>query len=335
MALPTGKIPSEILKKTVFSYLGAKREEVILGPSLGEDGALIRIGDKVLVFSMDPITGAVERIGWLAVNVNANDVATFGIYPSFFSSCILLPPSSTDEIVQTICKQIDMAARKLGIAVIGGHTEVTPELNRPIIVGCAIGVTEPGRYVTSNGSKPGDKLILTKGPGIEGTAILAAERYDELKKYLGEDILKSAEKFYSRISVVEEAVLAFKQGGVTAMHDPTEGGVIGGVHELADAANLGVKIFEERISIAPETLRICRFFHIDPLQLISSGALLISAKPDCAEKIVKELIDHNISAVIIGEFLDDPRKRIFVRSNGSAIDLVRPSCDHLWIALEK
>jgi len=334
LTLPKGKVPPEILKRTVFVYLGAHRDDVILGPALGEDGAVVKVGDKVLISSMDPITGAIERIGWLAVNINANDVATFGIRPTFFSSCILLPEDSTDETVQTICEQIDLAARKLGIAVIGGHSEITPELNRPMIVGCAMTVTEPGRYVTSAGSKPGNKLILTKCAGIEGTAILATDRYEKLEGKLDEALLGSAKRFYDQISVVEEAVLAFNTGGVTAMHDPTEGGVAGGIHELADAANLGVKILKEKIKVAPETSEICKFFHIDPLQLISSGALLISAKTDSAELIVEELMDQEVEAVVIGEFLKNPGKRLLVNADGSLENLVRPLSDHLWTALE-
>jgi len=335
LKLPIGKIPAETLKKNVFGHLGAESKDVVLGPSLGEDGAVVKVGKKVLISAMDPITGAVERIGWLAVNINANDVATFGVCPSFFSSCILLPEDSTEETVQTICKQIDSAAKRLSIAVIGGHSEVTPELDRPIIVGCAMGVTEPGRYVTSGGSEPGDKIILTKGAGIEGTAILAIEKYDDLKEKLDETLLKSAERFYDEISVVEEAVLAFNIGGVKAMHDPTEGGVAGGIHELADAANLGVKVFEEKIPVAPETLEVCRFFRIDPLQLIGSGALLISTEPSFTEEIVKELTDHSIKAAVIGEFLEKPETRIIVHADGSVKNLVRPMCDHLWFAIEK
>ena len=335
MKLPKGKIPPETLRKTVFEHLGAKREDVILGPALGVDGAVVKIGNKVLISSMDPITGAIERLGWLAVNINANDVSTFGIQPAFFSSCLLLPENSTEQTVETICRQIDSAARRLDIAVIGGHSEITPELNRPIIVGCALGVTDPDRYVVSGGSKPGDKLILTKGAGIEGTAILTTDKRDELEGIMDEGLLISAGKFFDQISVVEEAVLAFNTGGVTAMHDPTEGGVAGGIHEMADAAGLGVRIYEEQIHIAPETSEVCKFFEIDPLQLIGSGALLISANQNASDKIIKKLVDHGIKSAIIGEFLRDPEKRIFVHADGSATDLVRPLSDHLWTALEK
>lgn len=335
MRLPKGKIPPNILTGLVFTHLGAKRDDVILGPSLGEDGALSRIGDKILVSSMDPITGAVERIGWLAVNVNANDIATFGIHPLFFSSCILLPERSGEETLEAICREMDLAAKKLGIAIIGGHCEVTLELQRPIVAGCCMGVTEEGRYVTSSGSRPGDKLILTKGAGIEGTAVLADERRLDLQECFDEPFLKSAEAFYDHISVVEEAVLAYNTGGVEAMHDPTEGGIAGGIHELADAASLGVKVFQENVPIAPETREICSFFQIDPLQLISSGALLISADRHRADEITENISRHGIQASMIGEFLADPEERILIRKDGSETNLIRPLSDHLWIALEK
>ena len=335
MRLPKGKVPAETLRKTIFRYLGVERKDVILGPSLGEDGSIVKIGEKALISAMDPITGATERIGWLAVHINANDVATFGVRPAFFSSCILLPENSTEETVERISRQIDEAAKTLDIAVIGGHSEVTPDLERPIIVGCAMGVAEDGRYVTSGGSKPGDKLILTKGAGIEGTAILASEAYDQLRRRMDESLLRSAVKFYDKISVVEDAVLAFNVGGVNAMHDPTEGGIAGGIHEMADAANLGVKVFEEEIPTAQETLEICNLFQIDPLQLISSGALLISADPNSADEILEELGNHGIQAAIIGEFLEDPKERLLISPDGTIRELIRPLSDHLWIALER
>ncbi len=335
MWLQKGKVPADVLKRIVFRHLGAESEEVILGPSLGVDCAIVKVGNKVLISSMDPITGAAKRIGWLAVNVNANDVATFGVRPSFFSSCLLLPEKTEEEVIQSICKQMDFAAKRLGIAIIGGHSEVTPRLDRPIVVGCAMGVAEHGRYVTSGGSEPGNQLILTKGAGIEGTAILATEKHDRLRKGLDEALLESAEKFYDEISVVEEATLAFDTGGITAMHDPTEGGVAGGIHEMADAAGLGVKVFREKIQVQSETSAICEFFKIDPLQLISSGALLISAKPRYGEKVVEELTAHRIGAAVIGEFLNDPAQRILVQPDGTTTELPRPISDHLWAALER
>jgi hydrogenase maturation factor len=335
MKLPFGKIPIDILEDVVFKNLGIKREEVILGPSAGFDGAVIEVSGKSIIASMDPITGAIERIGWLAVNINANDVATFGVEPEFLFSCILLPEKSSQKTVENICVQMDKAAKDLRIAIVGGHCEVTPGLVNPIVVGCMLGVTEKGKYVTAGGAKPGDKLILTKSAGIEGTAILASDREDSLKEAIDAETLQNAKKFYNQISVVKDAITAFKTGGVNAMHDPTEGGVAGGIHEMADASNLGVKVFEEKIQIQQETLKICDFFKIDPLQLISSGALLISAKPEFAEKIVKRLKMESIYASVIGEFLDNPQKRLLLTKDGQSKNLPRPATDHLWIALMK
>jgi hydrogenase maturation factor len=334
MKLPPGKLPLNILKEVVFKNLGVMREEVVLGPSAGFDGAVIDIGNKSLIVSMDPITGANERIGWLAVNINANDIATFGVEPTFFVSCILLPENANRGIVETISVQMDKAAKKLRIAIVGGHCEVTPGLTNPIVVGCAMGLTEKGSYVTAGGAKHGDKLILTKSVGIEGTAILAADREEQLKKALKPAMLRNAKKFYDNISVVKDAVAAFKTGAVHAMHDPTEGGLAGGIHEMADASNLSVKIYEEKIRIAPETVRICDFFRIDPLQLIASGSLLIAAKRNSADKVVKVLEKNQIAAAVIGEFVSSPEKRFIIRKRGGSEELVRPVSDHLWLALE-
>ncbi len=336
MSLPFGKVPVDILKEVVFKNLGAKRREVVLGPSAGFDGAVIDLDGKSIITSMDPITGAVERIGWLAVNINANDIATFGVKPAFFSSCILLPKNANREIIETICSQMNAAAKNLEIAIIGGHCEVTPELANPVVIGYAVGITDKGKYVTAGGAKPGDKLLLTKSAGIEGTAILAAERYSLLlKNGVNEELLKSAQKFFHKISVVPEGVLAFKTGGVNAMHDPTEGGVLGGIHEMADASNLGVKVFEEKIPVAEETREICKFFRIDPLQLISSGAMLMAAKPDFTDNIVKSLKEHKIEVSVIGEFIDALDKQVILRKNGRERRLPRPECDHLWLALTR
>ncbi len=335
MKLPHGKIPTDILKEIVFKNLGAEREEVVFGPSVGVDGAVIDVGSHSLIASMDPITGAIERIGWLAVNINANDVATFGVQPAFLFSCILLPEDEDSKIVEDICTQMDKAAKRLEIAIVGGHCEATPGLANPIVVGCTIGITEKGKYVTAAGAKPGDKLILTKSAGIEGTTILASDREKQLTKKLNRELVDTAKGLYDQISVVKEAVSAFKTGDVHAMHDPTEGGVAGGIHEMADASNLGVKVSEEKIRIETATKEICNFFGIDPLQLSGSGALLIAVKHDSVNKVIAGLERENIPASVIGEFLKNFHERIIVKRKGDTQVLPRPLSDHLWLALSK
>jgi hydrogenase maturation factor len=319
--LPPGKIPIDILQEVVFKNLGAERKEVVVGPTAGVDGAVLDLGNKSVIISMDPITGAVDRIGWEAVNINANDVATFGVEPVFLVSCIMLPEKADRKTVEVICGQMDAAAKELGIAIVGGHCETTPGLTNPIVVGCVMGLT--------------DKLILTKSAGIEGTAILASDREQQLTKILGAEMLSNAKKFSSQISVVKDALTAFRTGGVHAMHDPTEGGVLGGIHEMADASSLGVRVFEERILVEPETAKICRYFEIDPLQLISSGALLVAADPGKTGEIMENLRVEHVYAAEIGEFGGNVNKRLLIRKDGSAQELPRPVSDHLWQALAR
>ncbi|KUH33949.1 hydrogenase [Thermococcus celericrescens] len=326
--LPVGKIPPEKLRELVFNRLGARGERVIIGADLGVDAAAIDFGETVLVASTDPITGAGEGIGFYAVHVNANDVATFGARPKWFLASILLPENSDDAILSGITEELHRSAAKLGVAIVGGHTEVTPGLDRPIVVGTMLGEVPRGKLVTSNGSKPGDAIILTKWAGLEGTSIIAGERAEELERAFGREFVKRARKFIEMISVVEDALTA-NEVGVHAMHDPTEGGIANGLHEMADAAGLGFRVHLERIPIREETLGICRFYGLNPLALISSGALMIAAPRDGVDEILNALREKGINASVIGEFVEDPGVRVIVE-NGEERPLERPESDELW-----
>jgi hydrogenase expression/formation protein HypE len=335
MGFLPGKVPTEVLEKIVFKNLGAKRGDVVLSSSIGEDAAIVQAGNEVLAISSDPITGAEEWLGWLAVHVNANDIATRGVQPRWFNSIIMLPRNSGAELVEKICTQMDKAARQLDVAIVGGHCEVTPGIDHPIVTGCAIGVAEDGKYVTSGGARIGDKIILTKGAGIEGTAILASDRRTELLGFFDKGFLDKAEKFFKKISVVKDAITAFRTGGVSAMHDPTEGGVAGGLHELADAANVGFQVYEEKILVPEETRRICQHFDVDPLQLISSGSLLVVAEEAKTAEILGSLSRNGVQASMIGEVVEPEQGRTLVTKAGEKTLLVRPASDHLWKALAK
>ncbi len=333
MNLLLGKVPNKVLQEIVFRNLGSKRDDVVLNPSIGEDAAIVQAGNELLAVSSDPITGAEEWLGWLAVHVSTNDVATRGVQPRWFNSIILLPKNSTAELVEKICTQMDKAASQLNVAIIGGHCEVTPGIEHPIVTGCAIGVAEEGKYVTCGGARIGDHIILTKGTGIEGTAILASDRRTELLKVFDENFLNQAENFFEKISVVKDALTAFKIGGVSAMHDPTEGGVAGGLHELADAANIGFNVHEEKILVSEETHKICAHFNVDPMQLISSGSLLIVAKEEKTDKIISNLSNNDVQSSIIGEVTKPALGRNLVTRTGEKTRLIRPVSDHLWRAL--
>lgn len=330
-----GKIPPEILEKTVFKFLGAKRSDVIFGPSRGEDAAIVSDGCKLLALHCDPISGASEKIGWIAMNVATNDIATRGVKPRWALSCIMLPQGSDEKILEKICREMSAAAKKLGVSIVGGHSEITPGLDHPLVIVFSMGVVEDDEYVTSSGAKPGSKIISTKSVGIEGTAILASDRGKILMSRFGKDFVRKAVAYFDRLSVLKEAMIAFEFGGVQAMHDPTEGGLSNGLHEVADASKTGFRVYEDKIEISRETLEVCRFFGINPLNLISSGSLLIVAEQDKAAGIVGQLRENGIDASIIGEVLADEECRVIVRRDGSVEPLLRPLSDELWTALTK
>ncbi len=329
-----GKVPPEILQNIVFSKLGRMDSDVLLGPSLGEDAAVIKIGDQVVVAATDPITGSIEDVGWLAVHVNANDIATFGVSPRWFLASIMLPVGFTPDELGTIMHQIDEAAKMLDISVAGGHSEITEKITQPIVVGFMMGVAPTGEYVTSSGAKPGDNLIVTKTIGIEGTSILATEGSSYLTEKLGPDVVQEALKFRESISVVKDGVTAFQTGFVNAMHDPTEGGLSGGIHELCDASGVGFEIDNNLIPITKTTKLICDALQINPLELISSGSMLISCEGEKAARVIDELESAGVGATIVGSVVSGSSHRKIV-VDGLLQDLQRPATDALWSALKK
>jgi hydrogenase maturation factor len=298
---------------------------------LGEDASLVRVGNKVLVAATDPITGSVEDVGWLAVHVNANDVATFGISPRWFLVSIILPPGCTKEQLAHIMQQIDEAAQSLDIAVIGGHTEITEGIDRPIVAGFMMGLADDGEYVTSAGAKPGDLIIMTKYAGLEGTSILATEGKGKLANLLEKELLDEATGLRDHISVVSEGLAAFRTGKVTAMHDPTEGGVANGIHEICDASGVGCQIELEKIPIHKATRRICETLAINPLELISSGSMLLTCPSDSGDEIVNAIQSVGVSASIIGTVISEED----IRTTKDGMSLHRPSNDALWTALHR
>ncbi|WP_297067820.1 AIR synthase family protein [Thermococcus sp.] len=323
-----GKVPPKILEKLVFTHLGAGDKRVLIGSGKGIDAAAIEFGDRVLVASTDPITGAEENIGFYAIHINANDVATFGARPRWFLTSILLPETADEATLKGIVKELHENAASLGVSIVGGHTEVTPGLNRPVVVGTMLGEVNREMLVTSNGARPGDVLIVTKWIGLEGTSIIARKKRDELERTFGKKFTDRAGGLINLISVVKDALIAAKIG-VNAMHDPTEGGIANGLHEMADAAGLGFKVYADRIPVREETLKICRLYGLDPLALISSGALLIAAPRKNASTVVSALEREGIHATTIGEFVGNPNVRVLVGENGEE-ELPQPKSDELW-----
>ena len=334
-SLPVGKLDPELLKQLVFCCLGSPDPRVIVGPKIGEDAAVIDFKDRALVVHSDPITGAIENIGWLAVNVCANDIATRGVRPLWVLVVMLFPQNVSSAQLKQITSQIDKAAKELGIAVIGGHSEFTPSIKRPILITTAIGEAEKGKFVRSSGARVGDRIIVTKGAAIEGTAILSTELAELLETKVDRAVVRRAQKFVRMISVVKDALTAIEVGGVHAMHDATEGGIAGCLQEIAWASNVGVVAHEERIPIYEETKAVCNALNIDPLKTISSGALIISAHREKAEEIVVTLKKKGIQASVIGRIVDKREGSYILRRDGTRLDLSKPVKEELWSALGK
>ncbi|GIW44653.1 MAG: hypothetical protein KatS3mg077_1935 [Candidatus Binatia bacterium] len=279
-AFSPGKLPRQALEG-LLRYRGASDHRVVHGPGFGRDAAVIDLGERLLVLKSDPVTFVGEEAGWYAVHVNANDVAVLGCVPAWFQATVLLPPGSDMAIARKVMREANHALRELGIALTGGHTEVTPAVTQPVVAGDMQGVMRKDELVTASGARLGDLLVCTKTAGIEGTAILARTFAREAQKALGGVAARRAARFHRRpgISIVSEALLAARNG-VTAMHDPTEGGVRAGLAELAFASGRALEVDLDRIPVAPETAALCRHFGVDPLGLIGSGMLLATVPPE-------------------------------------------------------
>ncbi|MEM1623502.1 MAG: AIR synthase family protein [Sulfolobales archaeon] len=297
-----GKLPPDMLLRFVLSRTGVLDPSVIVGPSIGEDAAVIDIGDgKVLVAHVDPITGAVEFLGWLAVHIASNDVAVRGVKPRWLLSVLYLPEGATEELVDRITSQVDRAAKEVGAMVVGGHSEFTPGITRPLISMTAIGITKRDRYVTTGGARVGDVVVMTKSAGIEGTAILATDFRDVLLDLgVPESVVRRGSEFIREVSVVKEALALADAGLVTSMHDPTEGGLLGGLAEIAYASNTTIHVWEEKIPLAEETAVISSALGLDPLRLISSGTLVATVPRDKVGEALRVLRDIGVEASVIG-----------------------------------
>ena len=299
--LRTGKLDSERLEQ-LLSDLPRRDQSVVIGPQVGEDATVIEIGDRCVVSATDPVTFATDRVGWYAVHVNANDVAVLGARPRWFLAVLLLPEGAPFRLVESIMTDIRRACAALDVTVCGGHTEVTPHVDAPLVVGQMLGEVAPAGLVRKTSLQAGDDLLLTHGAAIEGTAILARERRATLTAALPEEVVDRAAALLTDpgISVVDAALTAVAAGTIHAMHDPTEGGILNGLAELAAAASTGLEVDVTRIPVLPETGRICGHLKLDPLRLIASGALLVGVPPSATADVVAALAAKAIPVTRIG-----------------------------------
>ncbi len=303
-----GKLPMDILQKLLERY-GGQDERLVVGPQVGEDAAVLDMGEHYLVIKSDPITFATEEIGWYVVHVNANDIATMGATPRWLLLTLLLPERQTTQVlVEEILSQVSQACQSLDIVLCGGHTEITYGLDRPVAVGLMLGEVEKENLVQTAGVQVGDDILLTKAIAIEGTAVLAREMEGPLATRLGTEMVARGKRFLREpgISVLRDAALVCRVGHPHAMHDPTEGGLVTGLWEMARASGTGLVMDLTRVHIYPETLSFCHALNLDPLGLIASGALLVAAAPEESAQMVHALIQEGIGATVIGKAVEGP-----------------------------
>ena len=306
--LPEGKIDAALLAG-LLPAAGAHRPDVLIGAALGEDAAVVA-GAPRLVVTSDPITLAGSAIGRYAVAVNCNDLVAMGAEPRYLTTTVLLPPGTTGGALEELFAELAAATAGAGVAWVGGHTEITGAVTRPVVVGAAVGVLD-GEPWSSARVCPGDAVVLTKWVALEGTTLLARERADA-RAVLGADYADAVGWLDDPgISVVPEGRV-LRTFAMHAAHDPTEGGVAQGLHELAACSGVAIEIDAAALPIREPTRRLCRALRLDPLGLLASGALLFCAAADEAGRAVRALADRGIPAAVIGAAL--PGSGVTVRT---------------------
>jgi hydrogenase expression/formation protein HypE len=335
-----GKISPEIFNELIFPRLGARNKNVLVGPQHGVDVSIVRVGEKVISLTTDPVfivpEYGWERAAWFALHIIASDSVTSGLKPAYLSIDLNLPLEMTKEQLTTTWEIIHRECEKYGIAVVCGHTARYDNCHYPMVGGATmIGVGGPEDYVSPAMIKSGDKLIITKGPAIEASGIFATMFPGMLEKKLGKELGRKTQDIFYKMSVVEDALTAvacgIRENGVTAMHDATECGIYGGVFEIAQAASLGIRLDRDKIVVEEGVREICELFNIDPFSSISEGTMLIACKPNRADNVVNALNAKGIKSSIAGEFID-ARKGMLLVEKGKERKLEHPIVDPFWRA---
>lgn len=329
--LKTGKVPESVLKRSIIRQIRTKRDEIVIGAGVGEDCAAIKLSEgELFITSTDPITGTGHDVGALSVHVTANDIASSGAEVIGIMLSILLPEGTEEAELKSIMQQVEEVCSRLNIQTVGGHTEVTPVVNQPVITATGIGKVKADRLVTTAGAKPGNDVVITKWIGLEGTSIIAKEEEEHLLTRFPADLVDTAKGFEEFLSVVEDAAAAVSVG-VTAMHDVTEGGVFGALWEVAEASKAGLDIELLDIPVRQETVEICEEYGISPYQLISSGSMLITTGN--GPEVVRRLKDKGINAAVIGKVTEGNDR---ILRNGDEIRyLTPPAADELYKVIRR
>jgi len=336
-----GKLDRETFNRTILPRLGKDDPRVLIGPRHGVDAAVVALDDapggrrRVMAIAEDPTFGMpvlMPRFGWSIVHICASDVAVLGIKPEFLTICLMLPPGTEEAELERTWQQVHDECSKLGIAVVGGHTGVYPGISFPLNGGCTVwGFGTEDQLTPASAAKPGDLCLMTKGPAIEATGILALQAGDELESAIGAELTRQGQALFDEMSVVPDAVALM--GCARAMHDATEGGLLNGVYEIAEASSVGVSLREDDIHVPEPVARVCGHFGIDPLISISEGTLVAAIPPERKDDALARLARAGIEGHVIGEFTESGRD--FLRSDDSSRELEPVTVDPFWAAYFK
>lgn len=331
-----GKVNDGFFRVAILPETGALSPEVVVGPGMGVDAAILKLGDEFMAIAEDPIfpgpTTSPEDFGWFTVHIGASDVAVMGIRPRFMTYSLLIPPGTPEEYITRLVRGISVAARDLGISIVGGHTGFYGAVTVPTIGG--VTVWGMGReYVTSAGARVGDAVIITKGAAIEAAGLLASELGADLRAAgIAGELVDRAARRIREMTVVEDALLAASCGGVHAMHDATEGGLERGLWEVAEASGAGLLIQRPRVMVPPDVEAVCGHFKLNPYQVISEGTLVLAVAPERAAAVLAAYERAGIPASVIGKVVPLVQGRRWVEGDGREEELLPPPVDNFWEA---
>ncbi len=334
-----GKISQEVFDTLIFPRLGAKSSDILVGPQHGVDVGIVRVGDKAVALTSDPVfivpEYGFERAAWFAIHILVSDVVTSGLPPAYLTIDLNLPMEITEEEFTTVWETFHRESERMGMAIVAGHTARYENCHYPMVGGATVlAVGGVDQYVSPGFIRPGDKLIVTKGPAIEATGIFATMFPDRIARAFGEDFARESQAVFYQMSVYDDAMTAVQAGirdhGVSALHDATECGIYGASFEMAQAAGLGVTLYKDQVKTDPRVEKICAMFGIDPFKSISEGTLLIASRPHKAQAVVDLLEDNGIPAFLAGEFTEEPR--MYLVEGDERKQLVHPKVDPFWAA---
>lgn len=331
-----GKVNDSFFTKAILTNTGVTSTDVVVGPRMGVDAGVVKIGDQYMAIAEDPIfpgpTTSPEDFGWITVHIGASDVAVMGIRPGFMTYSLLLPPGTDEDYIRRLVQSISDNARELGICIVGGHTGFYDAVKIPIIGGVTVwGMGKD--FITPGGAKVGDLLVITKGAAIEAAGILAQEMGDDLLAAgFPADLLERAKRRFWEISVVRDAEIAMAAGGVHAMHDATEGGLARGLWEVAEASGVGLRVKRQLVLVPKDIQAVCGHFNLNPFEIISEGTLVLTCDPSKADDVLSSLRQEEIPAVVIGDVVELSEGRCWINPDGSREKLIPPPVDLFWDA---